>query len=148
MACGQFFLTFIVPATDGCNLGCSFCFIRQRREVVGDPLHPEDLVQFIREAAERSPIFAVAIQGYEPLLPASLPYTQAVLATGRLLGLPTAMVSNGVLLGDAVDLLAVLAPSKIAISLMPRQPISTIGFVVSQAHGQLLSRVSNERRRF
>jgi pyruvate-formate lyase-activating enzyme len=113
---GQF-LTFIVPATSGCNLSCSFCLIRQRRETTGDPLRPEDLVRFIHEAWQRSRIFAVAIQGHEPLLPVSLPYTQAVLATGRLLGLPTAMVTNGVLLADALDLLAVLVPSKIAISL-------------------------------
>jgi MoaA/NifB/PqqE/SkfB family radical SAM enzyme len=113
---GQF-LTFVVPATGGCNLSCSFCLIRQRGEVTGEHLRPGDFARFIREAAERSPIFAVSIQGYEPLLPASLPYTQAVLATGRLLGLPTAMVTNGVLLADALDLLAVLAPSKIAISL-------------------------------
>jgi pyruvate-formate lyase-activating enzyme len=111
------FLTFVVPATGGCNLSCSFCLIRQRREIAGDPLRPEDLGRFIREASERSRIFAVAIQGHEGLLPVSLPYTQAVLATGRLLGLQTAMVTNGVLLADAVDLLKVLAPSKIAISL-------------------------------
>jgi pyruvate-formate lyase-activating enzyme len=115
-SCGQF-LTFVVPATGGCNLSCSFCLIRQRRELAGSDLRPQDLTRFVREAAERSPIFAVAIQGYEPLLPNSLPYTQALLATGRLLGLPTAMVTNGVLLVDALDLLSVLAPSKIAISL-------------------------------
>jgi MoaA/NifB/PqqE/SkfB family radical SAM enzyme len=116
-SCGQF-LTFVVPAVSGCNLSCSFCLIRQRGEIVGDRLlRPEDLVRFIREAVERSRIFAVAIQGYEPLLPASLPHTQAVLATGRLLGLPTTMVTNGVLLADALDLLRVLAPSKVAISL-------------------------------
>ena len=113
---GQF-LTFIVPAADGCNLSCSFCLIRQRGEVTGKYLRPEDFARFVREAAERSPIFAVSIQGHEPLLPASLPYTQAVLATGRFLGLPTAMVTNGVLLADTLDLLAALAPSKIAISL-------------------------------
>jgi MoaA/NifB/PqqE/SkfB family radical SAM enzyme len=113
---GQF-LTFVVPAPGGCNLNCSFCLIRQRREITGNPLRPGDFARFIREAAERSQIFAISIQGYEPLLPESLSYTQAVLATGRLLGLPTAMVTNGVRLGDALDLLTVLAPSKIAISL-------------------------------
>jgi hypothetical protein len=57
------------------------------------------------------------VQGYELLLPESLPYTQAILATGRFLGLPTTFVTNGVKLGDAVDLLKTLSPSKIAISL-------------------------------
>jgi len=75
------------------------------------------LACFIREAAERAPIFALAIQGYEPLLPESLPYTQAILATGRFLGLSTSLVTNGTKLVDAVDLLATLTPSKIAISL-------------------------------
>jgi uncharacterized Fe-S cluster-containing radical SAM superfamily protein len=113
---GQF-LTFVVPAPSGCNLNCSFCLVKQRREVAGDWLRPDDLARFVREAAERALIFAVAIQGYEPLLPASLPYTQAVLAIGRLLRIPTTLVTNGVFLGDALDLISVLAPSKIAISL-------------------------------
>ena len=110
-------LTFVVPAQGGCNLKCSFCLVRQRREAAGNDLQPEDLVRFIREAAERSPIFALAIQGYEPLLPTSLPYTRAVLEAGQSLGVPTTLVTNGVFLREAVDLLTTLAPAKIAISL-------------------------------
>src|SRR5215467_11607957 len=87
-AAGQF-LTFVVPASSGCNLKCSFCLVRQRREITDTLLREDDMSRFIREAAERAPIFALAIQGYEPLLPESLPYTQAVLATGQFLGLPT-----------------------------------------------------------
>jgi MoaA/NifB/PqqE/SkfB family radical SAM enzyme len=115
-AAGQF-LTFVVPAPEGCNLKCSFCLIKQRREITQTSVRPSDLARFIREAAERALIYALAIQGYEPLLPASLPYTQAVLATGRLLRIPTAIVTNGVQLADSVDLLSALAPDKIAISL-------------------------------
>jgi len=115
-AAGQF-LTFVVPALSGCNLKCPFCLVRQRREITDTYLRPNDLSRFIREAAERAPIFALAIQGYEPLLPESLPYTQAILATGRFLGLPTSMVTNGVKLVDAIDLLKTLSPNKIAISL-------------------------------
>ncbi len=115
-AAGQF-LTFVVPARHGCNLKCSFCFVRQRREITETCLRPDDLVRFIREAAERVPIFALAVQGYEPLLPESLPYMQAILATGRFLGFPTSLVTNGTKLANAVDLLATLAPSKIAVSL-------------------------------
>jgi MoaA/NifB/PqqE/SkfB family radical SAM enzyme len=111
------FLTFIVPALKGCNLRCAFCLVRRRREITETCLQPEDFARFIREAVERAPIFAVAIQGYEPLLPESLPYTQAILATGRFLGLPTTFVTNGVKLGDAVNLLKTLSPNKIAISL-------------------------------
>src|SRR5262249_19767587 len=102
---------------NGCNLKCSFCFVRQRQEVAEVLLRPEDIVRFIREAAERAPIFALAIQGYEPLLPESLPYTRAILAAGQFLGRPATMVTNGTKLADAVDLLATLSVNKIAISL-------------------------------
>lgn len=111
------FLTFVVPAPNGCNLRCSFCVVRQRRETANARLQPNDYIRFIRESADRASIFALAIQGYEPLLPESLPYTQAILATGRFLGLPTSLVTNGTKLADAVDLLATLLPNKISISL-------------------------------
>jgi MoaA/NifB/PqqE/SkfB family radical SAM enzyme len=116
------FLTFVVPALTGCNLKCSFCLVRQRREITETRLKPEDFALFIREVAGREPIFALAIQGYEPLLPESLPYTQAILATGRFLGIPTTLVTNGVRLFDAVDLLQALSPKKIGVSLDAAQP--------------------------
>jgi MoaA/NifB/PqqE/SkfB family radical SAM enzyme len=100
-----------------CNLKCSFCLIRQRQEITETHLLPKDLVRFIREAAQQAPIFALALQGYEPLLPESLPYTQAILGTGQFLNLPTTLVTNGVGLVDSVDLLRTLSPTKIAISL-------------------------------
>jgi molybdenum cofactor biosynthesis enzyme MoaA len=81
---GQF-LTFVVPASDGCNLKCSFCVVRERREITETHLRPQDMTRFVREAVQRAPIFALAIQGYEPLLIESLPYTQAILAIGRFL---------------------------------------------------------------
>jgi wyosine [tRNA(Phe)-imidazoG37] synthetase (radical SAM superfamily) len=115
LSSGQF-LTFVVPA-NGCNLNCSFCIIRQRREITETHLTPDDLVRFVREAVEHAPTFALAIQGYEPLLAESLPFTQAILGTGRFLGIPTSLVTNGTKLADAVDLLTTLAPSKIAVSL-------------------------------
>jgi MoaA/NifB/PqqE/SkfB family radical SAM enzyme len=111
------FLTFVVPAPSGCNLACSFCLVRQRREVIEARLAPRDFMRFIREAAQQAPVFALAIEGYEPLLPESLPYTQAIISTGRLLNLPTALVTNGVKLFDAVDRMKTLSPTKIAISL-------------------------------
>jgi pyruvate-formate lyase-activating enzyme len=111
------FLTFIVPARNGCNLKCPFCVVRQRREIANADLRPEDFARFVREVAERKPVVAVAIQGYEPLLPESFPYTQAILAAGRFRGLRTSLVTNGVTLADATDLLATLSPNKIAISI-------------------------------
>lgn len=50
-------------------------------------------------------------------MPESLPFTQSILATGRFLGLPTSLVTNGVNLVDALDLVKTLSPNKIAISL-------------------------------
>jgi len=114
---GNYFLTFLVPASDGCNLKCSFCLISQREEIAETSLRPHDYARFVREAADQAPIFAVGIQGYEPLLPEALPYTKSILAAGKNSGVPTTLVTNGVFLLDAVDLLADLAPSKIAVSL-------------------------------
>jgi MoaA/NifB/PqqE/SkfB family radical SAM enzyme len=111
------FLTFVVPAPQGCDLKCPSCLIRQRGEICGDLLKPGDYARFIHEAYRSGPIFALSVQGYEPLLPASRPYTQAVLATGRLLKLPTALVTNGTHLREAAGWLAVLEPDTIAVSL-------------------------------
>jgi MoaA/NifB/PqqE/SkfB family radical SAM enzyme len=111
------FLTFVFPTANGCNLNCPFCLVRQRREITNTQLRPADFARFIREVAEREAIYALAIQGYEPLLPEALAYTRAVLATGRFLRLPTGLVTNGVKLLDAIDLLTTLSPNKIAVSL-------------------------------
>ncbi len=118
---GQF-LTFVVPALEGCNLKCPFCLVAQRRETAKTNLRPEDFARFIREAFDRAPIFALAIQGYEPLLPESLTYTQTILSTGRFLGLPASLVTNGTKLVDAINLLETLAPSKIAVSVDAASP--------------------------
>jgi hypothetical protein len=64
------FLTFIVPASDGCNLKIpknAFCLVRRRQEIRDTHLRPDDFARFILEAAKAAPIFALAIQGYEPL---------------------------------------------------------------------------------
>lgn len=111
------FLTFVVPAPDGCDLKCPFCVVEQRQEITETRLGPEDYVRFIREAAQQGPVFALAIQGYEPLRPESLPYTRAILATGQFLKLPASLVTNGTRLGETVDFLRTLSPAKIAVSL-------------------------------
>ena len=113
---GQF-LTFVLPAPAGCSLNCPFCLIKQREEASGGSLHPDDLARFILEAAESGAICALSIQGYEPLLPESLPYTKSVLSTGQKIGIPTSLVTNGLGLVNAIDVLAGLKPAKIAISL-------------------------------
>jgi MoaA/NifB/PqqE/SkfB family radical SAM enzyme len=111
-----------VPALSGCNLKCGFCLVRQRREITETLLQPEDYTRFIREVADRKRVFALAIQGYEPLLPESLPYTQAILAAGRFLGVPTSLVTNGVGLLGAADLLKTLSPTKIGVSIDAAAP--------------------------
>ena len=88
---GQF-LTFIVPG--GCNLACPFCLVGQRKEISDTELTPDDFVLFLRQAAAQARIFAVSLQGYEPLLPAARVYTQAVLSTSHWLGLPTGLVTK------------------------------------------------------
>ena len=113
---GQF-LTFVVPAAGGCNLNCTFCFIRQRGEYFNECLRPCDIELFIREAAQSAPIFAISIQGFEPLLPELLQYSSAVLATGRQLGVPANLVTNGVYLRSSVPQLAELEPCTLGISL-------------------------------
>ncbi len=111
-------LTFVVPAVQGCDLACPYCFIDQRKEEAKRPdLAPADYVTFIRQVAERSPIGALCIQGYEPLLDGAFAYTQAILQVGLELGLPTSLVTNGTHLAARAEALAALAPQKIAISL-------------------------------
>src|SRR5258707_5238450 len=132
---GQF-LTFVVAAPSGCNLACSFCIVRQRREIAETYLTPNDLVRFVREAVERRPTFALAIQGYEPLLPESLAFTQAILGTGRFLGIPTSLVTNGTKLADAVDLLTTLAPPRSQSHLMRHRLRPMIASAERPAHGR------------
>jgi MoaA/NifB/PqqE/SkfB family radical SAM enzyme len=110
-------LTFVVPAPQGCNLRCPFCIVHQRNEVAGAPLRPDEFVQFITEAGERESVHALSIQGYEPLLPESLEYTQAILEAGGHFGIPANLVTNGVYLGAALDLLSILKPNRIGVSL-------------------------------
>lgn len=118
------FLTFIVPAPEGCNLACPFCIVRHRQEILDGPaLTPLDYTRFIREAAEHHNVRAIAIQGYEPLLPSALAYTRPILRMARQLAIPTSLVTNGVELKAATPLLTALAPTKIAVSLDSPSPV-------------------------
>jgi MoaA/NifB/PqqE/SkfB family radical SAM enzyme len=120
--CGNL-LTLVVPASGGCNLTCPFCFVRQRRETQpAATLHPRDLTRFIHEAARTAPLFAVSLQGYEPLLAEAMEYTEAVLATALRLGIPAGLVTNGVRLREACGRLTQFPPAKIAVSLDAAEP--------------------------
>ena len=118
-------VTLIIPAPNGCNLSCPFCFIRQRGEDQAEPvLKPKDYVHFIKQVAVGGPVAAVCIQGYEPLLLEAMAYTRSILATGRRLGIPTSLVTNGVELANALDELAALGIAKIAVSIDADDPES------------------------
>lgn len=119
--CGNF-LTFILPTDAGCNLKCSFCLISQRKEITVRQLDPSGFVQFIRDIALIEPVIGIALQGYEPLLPGTLPYTTAILAAGKELGIPVSLVTNGTHLGSAMPELAALTPNKIGASLDAADP--------------------------
>ncbi|MEM8948730.1 MAG: radical SAM protein [Pseudomonadota bacterium] len=116
--CNGVILTFIVPAFEGCDLTCSYCFIRQRGEDnLVSSLKVSDFSCFIQQVIYSHQIASVCIQGYEPLLPDSFPYTRAILSTGQWLNIPTSLVTNGTHLAQWVDELAVLAPGRISVSL-------------------------------
>lgn len=111
------FLTFVVPAQGGCNLECAGCFVQQRLEVSETCLRPADYARFVAEVARGEAIFALGIQGHEPLLPGSRHHTQAILNAGHQRALPTSLVTNGVFLRKAVQWLNELPPTKIGVSL-------------------------------
>lgn len=111
-------LTFIVPAPQGCNLKCPYCYIGRRNEAARrEDLTPADFVAFIEQIAAREDVGAICIQGYEPLLPESFSYTRDILRAGQLLGIPTSLVTNGTYLDLWVNELDGLEPDRIAVSL-------------------------------
>jgi len=116
-------LTLIVPAPEGCSLACPFCFIAQRQEkATSTDLTASDYRLFIDALSYQSRLSAICIQGYEPLLPNSFHYTQEVLATGKHLGIPTSLVTNGTHLRQHVPALSKLRPARIAVSLDSADP--------------------------
>jgi MoaA/NifB/PqqE/SkfB family radical SAM enzyme len=117
------FLTFIVPADGGCNLKCPFCFISQREEITQDMLPAAAYGRFIEGVAESEPVAAVAIQGIEPFLPSSLPYTGAILRASTGLGIPTSIVTNGTHMEAALPLLRAFPPTRIGVSLDAAEPV-------------------------
>jgi MoaA/NifB/PqqE/SkfB family radical SAM enzyme len=112
-------VTVVVPAPNGCNLNCPFCFIRARKEAnpAESPLGMNDFVQFIASMASRKNVGLVSLQGYEALLPESWPTSKAILEKARDLGLRTALVTNGTHLAERVDELVELGIDGITVSL-------------------------------
>jgi sulfatase maturation enzyme AslB (radical SAM superfamily) len=109
-------LTLVVPAT-ACNLSCGFCAIRQRRETLDMALSPVDYAYFVNDIARAEPTAIVSIQGYEPLLPESWAYTDAILSAARARGVPSSLVTNGILLEERALDLAALQLAGVTISI-------------------------------
>ncbi len=80
-------------------------------------LSEQDYVRFVDDMATTEDLAAICIQGYEPLLPDSFSYTEEILKTGRRLGVPTSLVTNGTHLRQHVPALSKLRPARIAVSL-------------------------------
>lgn len=101
-------LTFVVPAPQGCNLKCSYCFIKQRKELITNSniLLPRDYGNFINGIAQHRSIGCVSIQGEEPLLKESMPYTKTILSVADELDIPAALVTNGTCLEHEAKTLA------------------------------------------
>lgn len=111
-------MTFVVPAPDGCNLKCPYCFINQRREqATSTEISPYEYRQFICDIIAREDIAALCIQGFEPLLEKSMPYTIEILQTGQASGIPTSLVTNGTNLSKQIVRLKRLDVSKICTSI-------------------------------
>lgn len=107
-----------VPAPRGCDLACPYCYIKQREEhATSTALREQDYADFVDGLAVEEPLCAICIQGYEPLLPKSYPYTRAIKRAALQLGLPTSLVTNGTHLTQRVSVFSKLLPAKIVASL-------------------------------
>ena len=111
--------TFVVPAPRGCNLNCSFCIVRARREAPAgeSALQVSDYVRFFDALRRREPTGLLSLQGYEPLLPESWSYSEALLARAAEFGIPSALVTNGTHLQERVGDLVRLGLAGVTISL-------------------------------
>ncbi len=117
--CKQTAITTVLPAPDGCDLNCRFCFIKQREELnaTNKQLSPQDYETFIRGIAQSRGIGCVSVQGEEPLLPDTLPYTFSVLRTANEVCAPAAIITNGTHLEETIDDLAKYALEELTVSL-------------------------------
>lgn len=116
--------TFVVPAPQGCDLNCPFCIVRSRREAPagGGTLSVDDYVRFLDAMAAKHEIGVMSLQGYEPLLPESWPYSEGLLEHAADLGIATALVTNGTHLVDRVSDLVRLNVTGLTVSLDASEP--------------------------
>ena len=111
--------TFVVPAPKGCNLNCSFCIVRARREAPAGigALSVGDYVRFLDAMAAKQEVGIMSLQGYEPLLSESWAYSEALLKRASELGIVTALVTNGTYLIDHIADLVRLDVAGVTVSL-------------------------------
>ena len=116
--------TFVVPAPKGCNLNCSFCIVRARREAPAGAaeLSIKDYTTFLDSLAAQQRVGIMSLQGYEPLLPESWPYSEALLKRASELGIPSALVTNGTHLAERIADLVRLDVAGITVSLDAATP--------------------------
>ncbi len=115
-------LTYTVPAND-CNLNCSFCVIKQRKEALKNNLSVSDYLNFTKSIIEKEQVSVVAVQGYEPLLPESWPYTKAIMEQAAAYGLPRSFITNGYLLEERAQDVIDLNVTGISVSIDSCSPI-------------------------
>ena len=100
MATKELYPTFVLPAPQGCNLGCPYCVIAQRQEAVDSKLSHLDYLEFLLDILVNFKIGKMSIQGFEPLLPETWPLTKMMLKTACQLGCETSVITNGTYLVD------------------------------------------------
>lgn len=124
LAADEVAATFVVPAPRGCNLNCAFCFIRMRREAPPEvpQLAERHYLDFLEELNRQSRVRLVSLQGYEPLLPESWPYSEALLRKAQDLGIETALITNGTFLADRISDLMRLDVKGITVSVDSADP--------------------------
>ena len=90
-------VSLVLPA-ESCNLGCRWCFINGRKEVIRSEkfLTEFNYLSFIRSLKEDENIDLVALQGYEPLMDSCWSYTESVLNLTERLNISTSISTNGV----------------------------------------------------
>jgi MoaA/NifB/PqqE/SkfB family radical SAM enzyme len=96
----ELYPTFVLPAPNGCNLGCPFCVIAQRKEAVDTKLTDADYLWFLIDILVEFKINKMSIQGFEPLLPETWPLTKKLLNLAAALGSWTSVITNGIYLKD------------------------------------------------
>jgi MoaA/NifB/PqqE/SkfB family radical SAM enzyme len=114
-------LTFVLPA-NRCNLRCSSCVIRQRKEAESIELEVEDYIEFIESALKKFHVSHIAVQGYEPLLDESWPFTSSIVNYANQAGIEVSLVTNGICLGKYINQFGSLAIKKFSISLDAPSP--------------------------